>query len=413
MTPPLKRTVLAAFLLAGVLGALPASAQTTQSQTVQTSGTPTMAIPEFWFGAGVTANMWYSSVFATTDTTKPTIGGQITVDHAVGGNDPYNVFGMAWFDAVVGREAGGNVYGRNTVCMADAGFRRLMTCYEFNNNNFSGADAGPPNSSNAQYGVVFATGGPHKITAYSWMIGTQGVAGSRYGTVFDVNSVSDIDIFDNNSGANTLMAAIGPHQYGLQFHNASFASAWATVPNNSPLQALGANKIDLHPLISLSPSDRIELGDAAHDVNVPGNLQLKGSIFPATPSAWSPTLTCAGGGTPTYNIQGGSHIITGNLVQVWFYLALSGTGGCSGALTITGLPAVSGGAIGDRGYVGLTNYQGINAGPGQTQLSGFVTPGSTSAPLISTSATGSPAVSLTGAMLTTSVVLQGLITYHK
>jgi hypothetical protein len=115
-----------------------------QTQTIETVGAPTTAVPNNWFGASVTANMWYSSVFATADPTKPTVGGQIAVDHAVGGNDPYNVFGMGWFDVVIGRKDGGNIYGRNTVCVADTGFRRLLTCYEFNNNNFSGADAGPP-----------------------------------------------------------------------------------------------------------------------------------------------------------------------------------------------------------------------------------------------------------------------------
>jgi len=404
----------AALLFAGiVIFCTPAQAQVTLAQGVQTSGSPPIVVPETWFGPGVTTNTWYSSVFASTDATKPTIGGQITVDHAVGGDDPGHVFGMAWFDAVVGRAAGGNIYGRNTVCHADTGFHRLMACYEFDLNNYSGIDAGPPGSANAQYGNVFVGTGANKITAYSWMLGTWGQAASKYGAVYDSFSVAEADVFDNGSGSKAIVGAVGQHQYGFQFHQANFSSGWGAVPNNSPLLSLGANGTDLHPMIKLNTQDAIEVGDSTHALVVPGPLFVKGGEVMASPLAWTPTLTCAGGGVPTYGIQGGSYLVTGYMVQVWFYFSLSSTGGCSGALSLTGLPTTASATPNDRGYVGVTNYQGINAGAGQTQLSGFVTPGTRSAPLVSNSATGAPAVSLTGEMLTTSVVLQGLITYHE
>jgi len=383
-----------------------------QIQTVETTGAPPTAISNNWFGNNVYANMWHSSVFATTDATRPTIGGQIAIDHAVGGDNPYNVFAVAWFDVVVGRANGGNVYGRNTVCHADAGFQKLMTGYEINVNNYSGFDAGPPGSSNAQYGLVVTSAGAKKITAYTWYIGTSGVPGSQYGTAYSACSVADTVFYDNNSGARAIVGGVGQHQYGVELHKAAFSGAWATAPNNSPLKALGANGIDLHPVIKLDGQDAVVVGDETHALKVPGPLFVKGNEVGGAPLPWSPTLACEGGGTPTYAIQEGSYTVTGHVVQAMFYIYLSGAGGGSGTLSLSGLPFPASSTC-TRGYVALTNYQGINAGAGQTQLSGFVKPGSASAPLISTSATGSPAVALTAEMLTTSVVLQGLITYYK
>jgi hypothetical protein len=224
--------------------------------------------------------------------------------------------------------------------------------------------------------------------------------------------VFDTVFYDDNSGAKSIVGGVEQHRYGVEFHKAAFSGAWATAPNNSPLLGLGANGIDLHPLIKIDTQDAIELGDSTHAVKVPGPLFINGNEVGGAPLPWTPILICAGGGSPTYAIQEGSYTVTGHVVQALFYLYLSGTGGGSGALSLSGLPFPASSTL-TRGYVGLTNYQGVNAGAGQTQLSGFVTPGSTSAPLVSTSATGSPAVSLTVEMLTTSVVLQGLITYYR
>lgn len=389
---------------------------TTLSGGLQATVAPAIQINESWFGAGATAKTHYDHVFASSDTARPTLGTHITVDHQVGGSSPYTVFGMSDFRAVVGRAAGGNIYGLNMVMHADTGFNKLLQGIEVDVNNNSGTDAGGVGTSNAQYAMTVAGSGPNKITAPFFLTGggNGGAYLAKYGVTFDSKAVSDYLIYNTSSSSpNSLFTSSGAHQYGLNWHGASFSTAWATVPNNAPLQALNAAGNTLLNILKLTNADRIDVGDASHATNIVGPLQIGGNTFGYTPpTTWTPALTGTGGGPPTYGVRVGYYVQIGPLIVAFFYFTTTALNGLSGNLTIAGLPVASANNTNDRGILAFGGYDGISAGAGQTQIGGFIAPNTTSITLVSSSATGSAGVSVTGAMLAAASTIFGIAIYH-
>jgi len=255
---------------------------------LQTSGAPPLTVTENWFGAGVQAKVWLDSVFATSDATKPSVGTHLTVDHTVGSGSPYTVFGMGDFRAIVGRSTGGNIYGQNVVMMADTGFNKLLHGVEYDLDNYSGSNAGGVGTTNAQYAVVVAggTAGTNKATAGMWITGTStSVYNVDYGIAFGDASnwaVATADLFDNDSKSTALFNATGAHQYGLQWHGATFSTAWATIPNNAPLMALNAAGNSIHRIINYNSGNVILLGDAS----LTAGINVNASIAPNADNAY-------------------------------------------------------------------------------------------------------------------------------
>lgn len=393
-------------------------AQTQQTQSVYTVTPPTWSVVENWFGAGQLTNVWDQTVFATVDSTKPTVRSICEVDHQVGGANPYQIFAQCGFSAVVGRAAGGNVYGYNTVCHADTGFNKLMQCYEIDLNNYSGFPPGEPEASNAIHGITFAgssgpTGVDGAVTDFLFFVGPHGMHASRYGLSFSQKAAKEALIYDY-SDANQIIRSMGTHQQAFSLHTASFSSGWATVPNNTPLFGLGAGGATFVNIAKLDNTDAVVVGDATHAVRVPGGVIINGRNVNGVWQSWTPTMSCANGAAPSLAGGRSSWVQSDDGVKASFYFNVTALNGCSGAIKINGLPIASTGDVDERGYVGLTNYQGINAGAGQTQISGFIKPNSTSITLVSGSATGAPAVEITGEMLNVAapIVLQGMAFYH-
>lgn len=251
---------------------------------LQMAGPPPIQVTEHWFGWNVQAMVLYDAILETEDADKPSVATHITVDHRVGVDAPYTTFGMAEFRAVVGRATGGNIYGYNLVMHADVGFNKLLQGFEIDLNNYSGADAGPVGSSSAHYGVTFAGSGPHKATGLSYRTGEGNNGGflAEYGDVYAHRSVSGALINDVGSEVNTFFKGVGAHQYGFQWHGATFSTAWGTVPNNTPLQVLNAAGDALHNLLSYNQSNVILLGQAG----LTNGININASLAPNADNAY-------------------------------------------------------------------------------------------------------------------------------
>jgi hypothetical protein len=176
----------------------------------------------------------------------------------------------------------------------------------------------------------------------------------------------------------TLTYAVGPTAYvqGEKFaFKATAANTGAATVN---VQGLGAKNVFRKTTtgVAACAGGEIQAGDIVELEYDGTQFQIVGahSLFgDYAEGSWTPAI---GGsttpGTQTYAVQVGRYIRVGNLVTVWFNIALSAKDpATAGSLRITGLPFTASSVSGMR-FGAAVGYGALDLDAGYTQIGGYI-----------------------------------------
>jgi hypothetical protein len=190
---------------------------------------------------------------------------------------------------------------------------------------------------------------------------------------------------------------------GLYVNNVAALVSGGALGTPSSATLTNATGLPISGVTGLGTGVGAALGDA---VNTTGG-------FPTyTASTWTPTITTSATvGTPAYSIQVGSYEQIGRQVTARFSITLSGwTGSPTGNVSVGGLPVAAASTTNDYGGCIITNYTVSALGSSTQGVTGYISPGASSANLVSNGVSGSLAI--TAAEFGTTATVFGTCHYH-
>lgn len=233
--------------------------------------------------------------------------------------------------------------------------------------------------------------------------------------------MADISVLNTDSdlSAQTLLTAEGSHTVtGAQTFDRDPNPPFVVTPGSAVVTNLDADKVDGKHSTDLMLLDGTQSMTGKLNTGSTGQVQ-----FPAIQSAstdvnclddyeegsWTPTITSAGGGTPTYTTQVGKYIKVGKKVFITGKVQLATKGTlAAGAVSIGGLPFTSENVASQDASASFSNYALTTA---IVALWGNIAPNTTSISLFINTAAATSVTNMTDVNLSATALFSFSATY--